>query len=469
MSESRQRTPVQWFRSLYVRIAFTFLLLVVMLLAAQNLVINQFARRPPADRSPNTLVAIVAADLRAALEEDPTLDADAYLKRTYQRTQPIYAVMKDGWVISNRSGELSPAIRQSIDAMLAGQSLAPPRTEPAVPSPFVTAPLEIAEQLRGIVVLPPAPFRSPIARDFDRLFSLPGMAVLVALSATAAWSVFRPTIRRLRALQQASRRLGAGDLSARASQGGADEIAELAASFNTMAAELAARDAALRTSDALRRQMLADVSHELKTPLTAMRGYVETLRDAEITLDQPTRERYLAVLEHETVRLDRIVKDLLDLARLENGVGAPNRRVFAIARVFEHVVERHLQETTARQVAIHVRVDEAVDQIEADPDRIEQVVENLFANALRYAPDRSSIGLTASPRTVSACCESRTLAAASRRTICHSSSTDFTKSIRPGRMPQMEAVSDWLSPRQLSIATAALSRSRANRDGRSSP
>src|SRR5205085_715865 len=97
-------------------------------------------------------------------------------------------------------------------------------------------------------------------------------------------------------------------------------VARVAAAFNTMAAELASRDEALRTSDRLRRQMLADVSHELKTPLTSMRGYVETLRAEELRLDPQTRDRYFATLEGETLRLDRLVRDLLDLSRLENGV-----------------------------------------------------------------------------------------------------------------------------------------------------
>ena len=141
--------------------------------------------------------------------------------------------------------------------------------------------------------------------------------------------------------------------------------------------------------------MLADVSHELKTPLTAMRGYVETLHMSDVVLDAATRERYFATLERETFRLDRIVKDLLDLARLENGVGDLDVRTFAIGRVFEHVAQRHEQDATTRDVAIRSRVAEAADQIVADPDRIEQVVENLFANALRYTPDGGAIELAA--------------------------------------------------------------------------
>src|SRR5204863_1048729 len=100
-------------------------------------------------------------------------------------------------------------------------------------------------------------------------------------------------------------------------------------------------------------------SHELKTPLTAMRGYVETLHMSDVVLDGATRERYFATLEGETFRLDRIVKDLLDLARLENGVGELDVRKVGICRVFDHVARRHEQDATARGLTIRTRVAEA--------------------------------------------------------------------------------------------------------------
>ena len=119
----------------------------------------------------------------------------------------------------------------------------------------------------------------------------------------------------------------------------------LEAAFAGVRLDLAARDEALRHRTGSRRQMLADVSHELKTPLTAMRGYLETLRMTDLTLDEMTRERYFETLEHETLRLDRIVKDLLDLARLENGVGRARRADVRGRTVFAHVVLRHERET----------------------------------------------------------------------------------------------------------------------------
>ena len=88
-----------------------------------------------------------------------------------------------------------------------------------------------------------------------------------------------------------------------------------------MADDLAARADALAASDRVRRQLLADVSHELTTPVTAMRGYLETLTMPELTLDEATRARYLTIISDETARLERLIGDLLDLARLEGGGG----------------------------------------------------------------------------------------------------------------------------------------------------
>jgi signal transduction histidine kinase len=141
--------------------------------------------------------------------------------------------------------------------------------------------------------------------------------------------------------------------------------------------------------------MLADVSHELKTPLTALRGCLETLHLSDLNLDPATRERYFHTIERETVHLDRIVDDLLDLARLEARVGTLNARLFAVERVFQHVMLRHEHETRKRQIEVDVSVAEEADQIVADPDRIEQLVENLFANALRSTPAGGHIELDA--------------------------------------------------------------------------
>src|SRR5205823_11509971 len=134
--------------------------------------------------------------------------------------------------------------------------------------------------------------------------------------------IFGPARRRLLQLETAARKLGGGDLSARAPARGGDEIAAVASAFNAMADDLSARAAALAESDRVRRQLLADVSHELTTPVTAMRGYLETLSMPEFNLDGATRKRYLSIVSDETTRLEHIIGDLLDLARIEGGGGS---------------------------------------------------------------------------------------------------------------------------------------------------
>jgi signal transduction histidine kinase len=252
-------------------------------------------------------------------------------------------------------------------------------------------------QLLGIVVVPPQPpFTFLLTRYAPTLLTVAG-ATLIVGGVLAAVVIFGPTRRRLKALEEAARRLGSGDLTARAPAGGSDEVAAVATAFNAMAADLAARTEALVAADHARRQLLADVSHELNTPVTAMRGYLETLAMPEMTLDPATRARYLAIVGDETARLERIIGDLLDLARLEGGGGTLRIDPVQTADLFDRVRARHEQQAAAANVTITIRIDDGAETIAADRTRLEQALQNLAANALRYAPARSTIGLTARP------------------------------------------------------------------------
>jgi signal transduction histidine kinase len=162
-----------------------------------------------------------------------------------------------------------------------------------------------------------------------------------------------------------------------------------------MADELAARAQALEASDKARRQLLADVSHELMTPLTAMRGYVETLRMKELAIDETTRDRYLHIIDEETHRLERIIGDLLDLARLEGGGGTMRREPVSVQALFERVHSRHERELTARGVTLAANIAKGAETVQGDPDRLEQALQNLAANALRHTPDGGEIVLSA--------------------------------------------------------------------------
>jgi two-component system sensor histidine kinase BaeS len=304
----------------------------------------------------------------------------------------VFVAVRGGPIFSNTTDEVPESIRLTAMSAFGERPLA---FSDAV-RPITTTPLLVNQQFVGLVLVLVLESRpTGIFRELGRFLSLPSTLVLMVTTVVVALVVFNPARRRLAALEQAAQRLGEGDLSARASQAGGDEIARVAAAFNRMAGELETRDAALRTSDALRRQMMADVSHELKTPLTAMRGYIETLRMPEVALDAERRDRYFETIDRETRRLERIVKDLLDLARYEHGGVVLQRRVFDIGRLFENVAGRHEREAHTKAVAIRVHVGPLADQVVADPDRIEQAIENLVANALRHTPSGGTITLSA--------------------------------------------------------------------------
>jgi signal transduction histidine kinase len=257
------------------------------------------------------------------------------------------------------------------------------------------SPIVINGQLAGVVVVPPqAPF-GYLLRRYAPMLTLVAGGVLVVGTILTSFLIFGPARRRLRALENAARRFGAGDLMARAPDKGGDEIAAVASAFNVMAEDLAARADALAASDRTRRQLLADVSHELTTPVTAMRGYLETLTMPELALDEATRARYLGIIGDETARLERLIGDLLDLARLEGGGGTLYLDAVPVAQLFDRVIARHERACANAGVTMSASIDPGAGTVTADRDRLEQAIQNLAANAIRYAPAGSTIRLAA--------------------------------------------------------------------------
>jgi signal transduction histidine kinase len=392
---------LSWYRSFYWRIGITFVASVVVVLITQGVILRRTPRAAPFDvfRGP-VLAAEVAVDVADVLRRGQEADLSAHLEARY----PPGDETRFGWAVfvalrhkiySSTGGPVPSIVPLTALSAFGRRRL----TVADAVSPVANAPVVVDGRFEGLVfvlVRPPRPSDGfTVPREVAQLLSLRSTLLLMAAAVVGAMVIFYSPRRRLRALEHAAHRLGEGDLSARAPQKGGDEIARVAAAFNRMAGELETRDAALRTSDALRRQMMADVSHELKTPLTAMRGFIETLRMPEVVLDADRRNRYFETIDRETRRLERIVKDLLDLARYEGGGVVLQRRLFDIERLFAHVAGRHERDAHTKGVAISIHVDPHADQVVADPDRVEQAIENLVGNALRHTPAGGTITLRA--------------------------------------------------------------------------
>jgi len=224
------------------------------------------------------------------------------------------------------------------------------------------------------------------------------LGLLLAGTATGALLVFRPTHRRLQSLQDAARAVGSGEAGVRAPETGGDEVSAFAKAFNEMAGQLEQRTQALESADRDRRQLVADVSHELTTPLAAIRGYVETLSMPDLRLDAATRARYLQIVGEETDRLEHIVGDLLDVARLEGGGGSLRLRDVPVGQLFERSRDRHEQLLVLKNIQLQTMANPPELIVHADANRLEQVLQNLVSNAVRHTPEGGQVRVTAEPR-----------------------------------------------------------------------
>jgi signal transduction histidine kinase len=418
MSEPR---PVLWYRSFYWRIALGFVATVAVVLALQAALFLWLASTIDAVRSPTRLAVVAAAELGEALEADPALDVDAWLTREFGRSpHRVFVVRPDGR--THRSGEfgLPPFLLRAAQGRLrapaaAAAELPEPLPEelrpegplrerqgpdgralPRFPRRQLFQPVVVRGQTAGVVGVMPAPQgRSPVFAQFGPALVAAAIGLLICGTAVMAVVVFRPVHRRLRGLERAAAAVGAGETAVRADEAGGDEVASLARRFNRMAADLDARVRDLREADRSRRQLLADVSHELMTPLTAMRGYLETLALPGAVKDDATRARYLGIVTEETLRLEAIIGDLLDLARLEGGGGALEREPVSIAHLFDRAFARHQGTLQERGIALDRVVENGAGTVAGDERRLEQVIQNLVANAVRHTPDGGRIRLQA--------------------------------------------------------------------------
>jgi two-component system, OmpR family, phosphate regulon sensor histidine kinase PhoR len=154
----------------------------------------------------------------------------------------------------------------------------------------------------------------------------------------------------------------------------------------------------LRRADQIRRDFVANVSHELRTPLTAIRGYVEALLDSDAAADPAETRRFLETVARHTFRMERLVRDLLRLARLDAGQEPVERVPCSVAGLFDGIEVELSSPLEARRQTIVRSIAEDAGTVAADPAKLHDALRNLVENATNYAPEGSRILLTAARR-----------------------------------------------------------------------
>ncbi|WP_459713357.1 sensor histidine kinase [Paraburkholderia sp. 2C] len=226
---------------------------------------------------------------------------------------------------------------------------------------------------------------------------------LVALAGLIAGLIaFRLITRPLGRLTEAVRDFDAGDergaaeklsslgmLSARGRARG--EIAILERTFQQMSNRIAQQWRELTYRDQERRELIANISHDLRTPLTSLHGYLEALSLKFDQLAQPERRRYLSIALLQSAKVGRLAQSLFELARLEHGQIQPAPEAFSLADLLQDVFEKFELAAQARRISLRARISTRLPDVSADLGMIERVMTNLLDNAIRHTPEGGMI------------------------------------------------------------------------------
>ena len=206
----------------------------------------------------------------------------------------------------------------------------------------------------------------------------------VALGTLLVSILSRKLLAPVKTLGDAAQQLGRGDFSQRAPAEGATEIRQLALAFNSMAANL-------EDAERQRRNLVADVAHELRTPVSNIQGYLEAVKDGLLQPDEGTIE----TIHGQVIHLGHLVEDLRLLAQAEAGALQLHRIPTRMPNVLRSCVDAVRPRAEAKGITVNLEADEAMAQVEMDSTRISQVVNNLLENAVIHTPAGGSVTVTA--------------------------------------------------------------------------
>lgn len=267
---------------------------------------------------------------------------------------------------------------------------------------FSVAPINEGGRLEGYlyVVLGGRPERSIAERLWGSYALRAGfltMVLVIALTVAASAGLFFGLTRRLRVLDSAihdwARGIPAGALRFEADASGGDEITALTRRFHSMSSAIEGQIRELKTTDELRRELIANMSHDLRTPLASLRGYIETALVKVPAAPLTELTAHLKVALRQAEQLGRLIEALFELARLESGTVAIKIEPVSIAELLQDIGMRFRVLAEAAHVKLSTRLDTSGVLVQADVALIERVISNLLENAIRHTPAQGEVRL----------------------------------------------------------------------------
>ena len=225
--------------------------------------------------------------------------------------------------------------------------------------------------------------------------TLKGFGLVLLVTAGLGLVLFRRLTKRLRGMQNVVSKFEAGNYDARMDDDARDEVGMLATCFNRMADTLVDTMEELRQADRMRRELIANVSHDLRSPLASIQGYLETLQIKDGTLGPQERQRYVETALKNAQRLNALVSELFELSKLESEQVEPSPEPFSVAELVQDVAVQYQTQADAKGVDLQANLPEGHARVEADIGLVERALSNLIDNAIHYTPEggRVTIGV----------------------------------------------------------------------------
>ena len=388
-------------KSIFRRLLFSFLATVLVGLGISGILLSFFAKEYIYNTKQEELLRLAKKVNTAIYDSNEInkqlLDKLAMLDESFDTR--IWLFNENGKIVATSMKDevfTGKSVAVSIaDSVLKGKSAVTELQIEGLEDPMlsVSVPWGKGEKVYGGIILH-APIEG-IERTFGQMresilwATLFGVVLSTAMVSYLSWSISRP----LRTIERTAAEIGRGNYVERVKIDTSDEIGDLAQTINTMAEKLEKVEQERYHLEQVRNDFLANVSHELRTPLTAIQGFLEALQDGLVE-EEEARQKYYAVMYTETMQVNRLVDDLMDLMKLENNEVNLAKFPVDVGEVINKVAFSFRAEAEEKGLHIAVEVADELPRIYADKDRIAQILKNFLKNAVKFT-ERGEIRLIA--------------------------------------------------------------------------
>lgn len=398
------------FRSFYARLSMLFLIL-VFILGGTSLFIAFNTSTHLFDEVHQLLnreyAANISVELSDITSQDPTeeeIKEAIHYMMVLNPNVEIYLVDSDGLIRSYFTGEGKTIKRDHIDTepleifqasngytTILGDD---PRTDDEK-KPFSAAAMQINSNPGWVyVILRGQGFDSSLAMVRANYYLRSGLTtflIAILFTLVAGLFLFFILTDRLRKLSEDVQIFKEGNYDHRVEIKGNDELAQLGSTFNEMAESIEEGMQKLKEADSQRSQLIANISHDLRSPLTSIRGHLETLLLEENNISEAEKREYVEITLRNVAGFQRLVEELLDLARFESGQIVPEKLQFSLAELIQDVVLKMRGQSDSNDIVIEYNPDPNLPFYNGDIGLIERVLTNIIGNAIEHTPKKAMI------------------------------------------------------------------------------